>query len=65
MRLVRVAAATLNQTPLDWDANSRSIRQAIADARSAGTKLLCLPELCITGYGSELRGVDPQDSSGT
>ncbi|MAT72690.1 MAG: NAD(+) synthase [Planctomycetaceae bacterium] len=53
MRLVRVAAAALNQTPLDWDANAGNIRQAIAEARSAGATLLCLPELCITGYGCE------------
>jgi NAD+ synthase (glutamine-hydrolysing) len=53
MRLVRVAAAAVNQTPLDWDANAGNIRQAIADARSTGAKLLCLPELCITGYGCE------------
>jgi len=53
MRLVRVAAAALNQTPLDWDANARNIRKVIADAREAGAQLLCLPELSITGYGCE------------
>jgi NAD+ synthase (glutamine-hydrolysing) len=53
MRLVKVAAATLNQTPLDWDGNRRNILQAIASARSAGVGILCLPELCITGYGCE------------
>lgn len=53
MRLIRVAAAALNQTPLDWDANARNIRQAIADAREANAQLLCLPELSITGYGCE------------
>ncbi|MEZ6072051.1 MAG: NAD(+) synthase [Pirellulales bacterium] len=53
MRLVRVAAAALNQTPLDWDANADNIRRAIHDARCAEARLLCLPELCITGYGCE------------
>ncbi len=53
MKLVRVAAAALNQTPLDWDANAQNIRQAIADARASDARLLCLPELCITGYGCE------------
>ncbi|TWT35997.1 Glutamine-dependent NAD(+) synthetase [Posidoniimonas corsicana] len=53
MRLVRVAAAALNQTPLDWDANARNIRRAISSAREADARLLCLPELCITGYGCE------------
>lgn len=53
MRHIRVAAAALNQTPLDWDGNARHIRQAIADAKSSGAQLLCLPELCVTGYGCE------------
>jgi NAD+ synthase (glutamine-hydrolysing) len=53
MKLIRVAAAALNQTPLDWDGNAANIRQAIALARQEGAHLLCLPELCITGYGCE------------
>jgi NAD+ synthase (glutamine-hydrolysing) len=53
MRLLRVAAAALNQTPLDWDGNVANIRQAIEKARQAGAHLICLPELCITGYGCE------------
>ncbi len=53
MKLLRVAAATLNQTPLDWDGNSRRIRAAIEQAIQAQVGLLCLPELCITGYGCE------------
>src|SRR4051794_18664769 len=53
MKLIRVAAAVLNQTPLDWDGNAARIRGAIADARNAGVSILCLPELCITGYGCE------------
>ncbi len=53
MRLLRVAAATLNQTPLDWSGNQRNIADAIDRARSEGATLLCLPELCITGYGCE------------
>ena len=53
MRLVRVAAAALNQTPLDWDGNLANIRQAIDTARSRGVSLLCLPELSITWYGCE------------
>ncbi len=50
---IRVAAAALNQTPLDWDGNAARIRQAIDLARGEGVQLLCLPELCITGYGCE------------
>jgi NAD+ synthase (glutamine-hydrolysing) len=53
MRLVKVAAAALNQTPLAWDANARNIVRAIAAARDQGVGILCLPELCITGYGCE------------
>src|SRR3954447_1128712 len=53
MKLIRVAAAVLNQTPLDWDGNAARIRGAIADARKVGASILCLPELCITGYGCE------------
>jgi NAD+ synthase (glutamine-hydrolysing) len=53
MKLVRVGAAILNQTPLDWDGNQRRISGAIAAARQQGVSILCLPELCITGYGCE------------
>lgn len=50
---IRVAAASLNQTPLAWDGNAENVRQALDAARAAGASLVCLPELCITGYGSE------------
>src|SRR5258706_15221743 len=53
MRLLRVAAATLNQTPLDWDNNRANVIAAIEEARAAGVSVLCLPELCLTGYGCE------------
>ncbi len=53
MKLLKVAAAVLNQTPLAWDANKANILAAIAQARAEGVSLLCLPELCITGYGCE------------
>jgi NAD+ synthase (glutamine-hydrolysing) len=53
MQLVKVAAATLNQTPLDWDGNERRIRATLARARAEGVSVLCLPELCISGYGCE------------
>ena len=50
---IRLAAAAVNQTPMAWETNSRHIRAAIAAARYAGVGILCLPELCITGYGCE------------
>ena len=53
MKLVKVAAAALNQTPLDWEQNREHIVGAIDSARDSGASVLCLPELCITGYGCE------------
>ncbi len=53
MNRVRLAAATVNQTPMAWDANAAHIRAALSAARDAGVDILCLPELCVTGYGCE------------
>ncbi len=53
MKPIHVAAAALNQTPLDWDGNKARILQAIESARRLGVQILCLPELCISGYGCE------------
>ncbi|MCA9694440.1 MAG: NAD(+) synthase [Nannocystaceae bacterium] len=53
MQLVKVAAAAVNQTPLDWEGNQRNISGVLAEARAAGVSLVCLPEMCITGYGCE------------
>jgi len=53
MKLITVAGAALNQTPMDWAGNTRNIVGAIAAARDAGAAVLCLPEMCITGYGCE------------
>src|SRR5690348_16547187 len=53
MTRLRVAAAVLNQTPPDWEGNERNIRAAIEVARGQRASILCLPELCITGYGCE------------
>ena len=50
---MRIAGAALNQTPIDWENNLRNIRTAIEQAKAAGVELLCLPELCLTGYGCE------------
>jgi NAD+ synthase (glutamine-hydrolysing) len=50
---MRLAGAALNQTPLDWAGNLANIRAAIDQARAAQVELLCLPELCLTGYGCE------------
>ena len=54
MTRVRVAAAVLNQTPLDWDGQpAEHPRRHRKPRESAGVAVLCLPELCITGYGCE------------
>jgi NAD+ synthase (glutamine-hydrolysing) len=53
MKPIRVGAAALNQTPLDWDGNFENMVAAIEAARADGVGVLCLPELCITGYGCE------------
>lgn len=50
---VKVAAAVLNQTPLDWEGNSRNILSALDQARRENASVICLPELCISGYGCE------------
>ena len=53
MRKLKLAGAALNQTPFDWDNNLRNIERSIERARNEGVDILCLPELCITGYGCE------------
>lgn len=50
---VVISAGTLNQLPLDWEGNRQRILQAIFQAQEQGAALLCLPELCISGYGCE------------
>ncbi len=51
--MLKVGAAALNQTPLDWKGNRKRITEAIENARQNGVQVLCLPELAITGYGCE------------
>ena len=48
-----IGGATVNQIPFDWANNTRNILAAIQEAKSQGVRILCLPELCITGYGCE------------
>jgi NAD+ synthase (glutamine-hydrolysing) len=50
---LKIAGATVNQIPLDWRSNSANIIDAIHEAKNQSIKILCLPELCITGYGCE------------
>lgn len=53
MSPIKIAAATVNQTPLDWNGNLDRIIRAVKEAKSEKAEMLCLPELAITGYGSE------------
>jgi len=53
MKLIKVAAVCLNQTPLAWEENLETISEALAEARSAGASVVCMPELCISGYNCE------------
>ena len=53
MTRIKLAGATLNQTPLDWRNNLDNIEEAISMAQAQGVSILCLPELSITGYGCE------------
>src|SRR5215213_2227157 len=53
MKLVKLAAAVVNTTPLDWNGNRDTILAAIAEARRQGVGILCLPEMCVSGYGCE------------
>lgn len=50
---LRIGGACLNQTPMDWAGNVSRINMAIELAKKDQIKILCLPELCITGYGCE------------
>ena len=53
MRQIKVGSAILNQTPFDWDNNKANILTAVREAKQRGVSLLCLPELCLSGYGCE------------
>lgn len=53
MRTLTIAGATLNQTPIHWASNKQNVLSAIAEAKEQKVDILCLPELCITGYGCE------------
>jgi NAD+ synthase (glutamine-hydrolysing) len=50
---VRLAAAALNQTPLAWEHNRANIVASLDEARRRRVGVVCLPELCVSGYGCE------------
>jgi NAD+ synthase (glutamine-hydrolysing) len=53
MDKIRVAAASLNQTPLDWRGNIDRIVAKLKEASKQNVELVCFPELSISGYGCE------------
>jgi len=53
MTKLRLAAAGVNTTPLAWEINRQNLLAAMDAAREVEATVLCLPELCITGYGCE------------
>ncbi|MFM7431812.1 MAG: NAD(+) synthase [Flammeovirgaceae bacterium] len=52
-RTLKIGGATINQTPIDWKNNVANIIEAIEAAQKEQVAILCLPELCLTGYGCE------------
>lgn len=54
-RLLKVAAAALNQTVGDFQGNAGRVRAAIDEARRRRVGLLVLPEYAISGYSLEDR----------
>jgi len=53
LKKIKIAGATVNQTPIDWEGNTKNIIAAIEAAKKESVQLLCFPEMSITGYGSE------------
>ncbi|MCI4670583.1 MAG: NAD(+) synthase [Bacteroidia bacterium] len=53
MKYIKLAGASLNQTPLSFRQNTRNILNAIEMARKERVQILCLPELAISAYGCE------------
>lgn len=53
MPYIKLAAGVVNQTPMAWENNEKNIIATIDEARKQNVGILCLPELCISGYGCE------------
>jgi len=51
--MLHIGTASINTTPKDWEGNTRSILEIIDAAKQQSIRLLCLPELAISGYGCE------------
>jgi NAD+ synthase (glutamine-hydrolysing) len=53
MDRLRIAGASINQTPMDWEGNVARLSSLIREARAQKVQVMCFPELCITGYNCE------------
>jgi NAD+ synthase (glutamine-hydrolysing) len=51
--ILRLSAAAISTTPLDFQGNLRRCLDALEGARKVGAHVLVLPELCLSGYGCE------------
>ena len=53
MDRLRIAGASINQTPMDWEGNVERLTRLIREAKAQKVQVICFPELCITGYNCE------------
>ena len=53
MKTLLLAAAAINTTPKDWTGNTEKILSVLAESKKRSVDFVCLPELCISGYGCE------------
>ena len=51
MNTLKVAAVTLNQTPMDFEQNLLNIQSALVHGYRDQIELMVFPEMCISGYG--------------
>ncbi|MCS6896313.1 MAG: NAD(+) synthase [Bacteroidia bacterium] len=47
---MRIGAASLRTTPLDWEGNRARIEQVLTEARLHGVEIVVFPELALSGY---------------
>ena len=50
---MKIGAASMNQTPLDWENNLKNIRAVLKEAKKEGIEILCLQELVVTSYACQ------------
>lgn len=53
MPRIIAGSGVVNQIPLDWEGNFIRTLELIQEAQKVNVSILCLPELCLTGYGCE------------